>query len=254
MWGKVAYISVLRDVSLVIRNPLICEGFRRILIDNDFQIVSSSDVIESTLTDEGLIIVDRDLLPSEIFGDLKNLVSSHPRSRVVVLSSTFNREDAAEALAAGCYAFLISDTTLSACVDSMKLVSMGHKLAPSGLIDPICDRHPNASASAPQVDMAKLKFTEREQEILRHLVKGAPNKVISRDLGISESAVKASVKCVLRKLSVHNRTQAAIIARDIEFPSVSADLDRYLGQHRPGAGRRRVPDPEDDSPELPGLY
>lgn len=224
MWGKVAYVSCLRSVSLVIRNPLICEGFRRILIDNDFEVVSISDAIQSNLTDEGLILVDRDLLPSEIFGDLKKLVSSHPRSRVVVLSSIFAREDAAQALAAGAYAFLLSDTPLSACVDSMKLVSMGHKLAPSGLIDALGDIHSSVSAAAPQIDMAKLEFTEREQEVLRHLVKGAPNKLISRDLGITESAVKASVKCVLRKLSVQNRTQAAIVAHNNGFHHVASDV------------------------------
>ena len=121
----------------------------------------------------------------------------------------------------------------------MKLVAMGHKLAPSGLIDALGDVHPAALTPPPQFNIAKLRFTEREQEILRHLVRGSPNKVISRDLAISESAVKASVKCVLRKLAVQNRTQAAIIAHDIEFAPVlrQSSMPELLSNPKPsGSG------------------
>lgn len=254
MWGKISFMAGLRAVSLVIRNPLICEGLRRILDDNDFEVVSISDVMHSNVTDDGLIVVDRDLLPIEIFGELEKLVSSHPRSRVVVLSSRFAREDAAQALAAGCYAFLLSDAPPSACVDSMKLVSMGHKLAPSGLIDVLNGIHSGASASAPQIDLAKHNFTEREHEILRHLVKGSPNKVISRCLGISESAVKASVKSVLRKLSVQNRTQAAIIAHDSGFYPATSDLGHQPARVDRAGGGVLSQMPDNDAPELPVLY
>ncbi|TPG21598.1 DNA-binding response regulator [Sphingomonas koreensis] len=55
-------------------------------------------------------------------------------------------------------------------------------------------------------------LSDREIEILRCLVIGYPNKLISRRLDISEATVKVHVKAVLRKLKVQNRTQAAIYA------------------------------------------
>ena len=55
-------------------------------------------------------------------------------------------------------------------------------------------------------------LSDRETEILRQLVLGEANKVISRHLSISEATVKVHIKAILRKLRVLNRTQAAIWA------------------------------------------
>ena len=55
-------------------------------------------------------------------------------------------------------------------------------------------------------------LTPREREILCHLAAGQSNKVIARDLGISDGTVKLHVKSILRKLDVHSRVEAAVIA------------------------------------------
>jgi two-component system nitrate/nitrite response regulator NarL len=55
-------------------------------------------------------------------------------------------------------------------------------------------------------------LTPREREILCHLAAGQSNKVIARDLGISDGTVKLHVKSILRKLEVHSRVEAAVIA------------------------------------------
>jgi len=55
-------------------------------------------------------------------------------------------------------------------------------------------------------------LSEREEQILRDLVKGLSNKIIARKRDIAEATVKVHVKSVLRKIRVVNRTQAAIWA------------------------------------------
>ena len=55
-------------------------------------------------------------------------------------------------------------------------------------------------------------LTPREREILCHLAEGQSNKVIARNLGISDGTVKLHVKAILRKLEVHSRVEAAVIA------------------------------------------
>jgi len=58
----------------------------------------------------------------------------------------------------------------------------------------------------------KIIVSPREREILAALVQGHPNKVIARDLGIAEATVKVHCKMLFRRLSVSNRTQAAMWA------------------------------------------
>jgi two-component system nitrate/nitrite response regulator NarL len=55
-------------------------------------------------------------------------------------------------------------------------------------------------------------LTPRETEILQLLAEGQSNKVIARNLGISDGTVKLHVKAILRKLGVHSRVEAAVLA------------------------------------------
>ena len=50
----------------------------------------------------------------------------------------------------------------------------------------------------------------RQADVLKLLVQGKPNKLISRDLRASEGTVKVHVSAILRALNVHTRTQVVI--------------------------------------------
>jgi two-component system, NarL family, nitrate/nitrite response regulator NarL len=55
-------------------------------------------------------------------------------------------------------------------------------------------------------------LTEREEQVLRGLVKGHSNKMIARTCTSAEATIKIHVKSILKKMRVANRTQAAIWA------------------------------------------
>jgi two-component system nitrate/nitrite response regulator NarL len=75
-----------------------------------------------------------------------------------------------------------------------------------------------AQQSSGSFDMPHL--SPREQDVLRSLSCGSSNKVIARDMGLSESTVKVHVKGILRKLNARNRTEAAVWARTNGFAPV----------------------------------
>lgn len=60
-------------------------------------------------------------------------------------------------------------------------------------------------------------LSEREQEILKALVRGHSNKMIARMCTVTEATVKVHMKSILRKIRVANRTQAAIWALKNEY-------------------------------------
>ena len=65
-------------------------------------------------------------------------------------------------------------------------------------------------AMANQRDTATL--TDREKEILQGLAQGLANKLIARNLDITEATVKVHVKNLLKKLGFHSRLEAAVWA------------------------------------------
>ncbi|MET3667648.1 DNA-binding NarL/FixJ family response regulator [Caulobacter sp. 1776] len=56
-------------------------------------------------------------------------------------------------------------------------------------------------------------LTPTQLKVLEGVNSGRLNKQIAFDLGIAEATVKAHMTAVMRKLNVHNRTQAAIAAQ-----------------------------------------
>jgi DNA-binding NarL/FixJ family response regulator len=59
------------------------------------------------------------------------------------------------------------------------------------------------------------QLTARQLDVLRRLLKGEPNKVIARQLGLVEGTVKIHIAGILRALHVHNRTQAVVRAQEL---------------------------------------
>jgi len=60
-------------------------------------------------------------------------------------------------------------------------------------------------------------LTRRESEVLSYLLAGASNKDIARALDLQVVTVKLHVRGVCRKLGAKNRTQAALIAQEMEL-------------------------------------
>jgi DNA-binding NarL/FixJ family response regulator len=65
--------------------------------------------------------------------------------------------------------------------------------------------------------MAAVDFTPRELAVLSHLRDGKPNKLIARELAICEGTVKIYIRRIMKKLQVENRTQAALVATNLQL-------------------------------------
>jgi len=60
------------------------------------------------------------------------------------------------------------------------------------------------------VSTGKTALSPRERDVLRQLRRGHPNKLIARELNISESTVKIHVMNIMRKVDARNRTEAVL--------------------------------------------
>lgn len=148
---------------------------------------------------------------------LKTLNKAGNRTPVVVLTTSRLPEDLFEALRAGAQGYLLKDMEPSQLVVALRQVLNGETaVAPelTGLLAqavqgklPAASDPAKAGSEPPFSDL-----TPRELEILEHLAAGQSNKLIARQLGISDGTVKLHVKAVLRKLQVHSRVEAAILA------------------------------------------
>lgn len=70
--------------------------------------------------------------------------------------------------------------------------------------------------SARSLDALRTLLTERQIDVMRLLSQGKPNKLIARDLGISEGTVKIHLAAIFRALNVRNRVEAVVASRKLQ--------------------------------------
>jgi two-component system nitrate/nitrite response regulator NarL len=213
-------------ITLLGQIPIALEGLSRILSEHGFTIVdmgSDLHALKPEVPGEGggcrLLLIDGliDTLGPEF---VATAAQAFPASRIVVLSDKFDLDVMIECFREGCYAFIIKNISSLSLVASLRLVAMGEKVMPSSLVEALPDKaSAPAQANGTNQSFEAAGLSMREVQILACLVAGHPNKIISRQLGISEATVKVHVKAILRKVGVQNRTQAAIWAMGENVPS-----------------------------------
>jgi two-component system nitrate/nitrite response regulator NarL len=128
-------------------------------------------------------------------------------------------DELVSAFRAGANGYFVDVMTCDAFIKSMELLMMGETIFPPALsfvLDSEGDHlgepgdESNQAIFVTTEDALTPQLSPREKSILRCLIEGDSNKCIARKIDIAEATVKVHVKAILRKIRVHNRTQAAI--------------------------------------------
>lgn len=151
-----------------------------------------------------------DLQMPDIHGHevLQQLVKTETQSKIVILTTSDNEQDLIKAMREGASGYLIKD------MDPDSLVLALHKvMSGKSVFAEVRKAQESPTERAEGIDQ-KLQenLTPRETETLNLLAEGCSNKMIAQKLSISEGTVKLHVKAVLRKLGVHSRVEAAVMA------------------------------------------
>ena len=197
-------------------NRLFREGLKNLIRDSQFVVEREADSIASAKAylDEGflpqLVILDFQDSDSRVVENIRHLRENLKQARIVVLTYSLSANKLAKALEAGADAYLLSDMSAEALIQSLALTMLGEKVFPTTLAKLLIDGHIDLAGK--EQAFASGMLSDREVQILRCLANGDPNKLIANRLKITEATVKVHLKGLLRKINVCNRTQAAIWA------------------------------------------
>ena len=139
-----------------------------------------------------------------------------PETKIIALTSHDRAEEVIAALSSGASAYCLKDIDPQKLADVVRDVAVG-----VCWIDPMVAQM--ALNSFPKVENigflpAKsqsegcVPLTEREFEVLKHLVSGKSNTEIAQELIVSVHTAKAHVCSILQKMCVNDRVQAAVKA------------------------------------------
>ena len=143
---------------------------------------------------------------------LKKIKSKEIKIPVVMLTTSNEEQDLVEALRNGAQGYLLKDMEPDELVGSLRDIEKGKNVVAQELTDVLARMVQGDPIEEEIKETPFSALTPRELEILCLLADGQSNKVIARNLGISDGTVKLHVKAILRKLEVHSRVEAAVIA------------------------------------------
>lgn len=203
-------------ILLIDDHTLFRVGLEGLLTRRSIEVVASiGDGLEGLRSaqelDPDIVLLDMRMPDIDGIGVLKKLRERGFQKPIVMLTTSTEERDLVESLRNGAQGYLLKDMEPDELVLALRDI-VGGKTVVAPDLAPILAKVVQGDGSLPDDSSPFDDLTPRENEILNLLAEGQSNKVIARNLGISDGTVKLHVKAILRKLGVHSRVEAAVIA------------------------------------------
>lgn len=200
------------DLLLIDDHPLLRRGLAELFeASGAFRVVGSvssgSEGIElARRLNPAMTLLDLHMPGLDGLATLASLKLDLPEGKVMVLTASAARDDLLEALRAGADGYLFKDSEPEALLAAVQACAQGQSR-----LDPALSTLLAGSLREREVtvDTGRIELTERERQTLALIAEGFSNKLIARQLGISDGTVKIYVKHLLSKLNLRSRLELA---------------------------------------------
>lgn len=165
-----------------------------------------------------LLLLDLNMPDTVGFNTLIYLRSQYPALPVVIISAHETPQLMRRALEHGAIGFIPKSASQQELKAAIASILQGQTWAPDAAREA-------PAISAQELDAAEAirSLTPQQLRVLQMVCSGLLNKQIAHELNVSEATVKTHMTAILRKLGANNRTQAVLIANQLQLnPS---DLD-----------------------------
>jgi DNA-binding NarL/FixJ family response regulator len=194
-------------------HEVIRRGVEVLLESSHFRVVASAATVAQLVRlarkhKPDVVLLDVRLGDEDGLDAIRRVRSAAPKTRSVVFSAFDNPTYVARAVAAGANDYLLKTAdrdTLLAALDNA--VADGPPTR-TGMLRSVAASMTKRDAPGD----ANVPLTPRELQTLRLIAMGLSNREIADTMGISVETVKEHVQNMLRKTSLHDRTQAAVWA------------------------------------------
>jgi DNA-binding NarL/FixJ family response regulator len=197
-------------------HPLVLGALRQALSgaieDAEFFEASDLDSLSAALDkipDMDLVLLDLSMPGVRGFSGLMYLRAQHASVPVIVVSANEDRAVMRHCLDFGASGYIPKSLDVETMRAAVRAVLEGGRWTP-----------PDLDLSTPNESSALVRrlssLTPQQVRVLMMLSEGLLNKQIAYELSVSEATIKAHVSAILQKLDVESRTQAVIVAANIE--------------------------------------
>lgn len=215
-------------ILVVDDHAIVREGIKSLLeLEEDVEIVdeasSSDECFQLVSQDSGYDVILMDLKMPGIDGisATRLIKEKYPQIKVLILTNYDDEDFVLESIKAGAVGYVLKDVKKGDLIQIIHDVLQGRSFIDSGVTHKIFDRLKRTSILSAEGACLRPFLSERELQVLEHLVEGKSNREIADTIYVSIDTVKAHLKNIYKKLGVHSRTQATKTAIQKEIIHLS---------------------------------
>ncbi|XHX76447.1 MAG: response regulator [Stenomitos frigidus ULC029] len=216
-------MSMIR-VLLVEDQEIVRQGLKTLLeIKPDFQVVGEAGNGQQAIAQLAALHTQKQM-PDVILMDLhmplmdgvaatQFICQHYPGTKILVFTTFDDAKYVAEALRWGAKGYLLKDTPSEELAEVIRSIHRGYTQFGPGILEKMIAVTP-VVAPEREIDLPPglTDLTARERQVLRMIALGASNREIAQTLFLSEGTVRNHISHILMRLSLRDRTQAAIVA------------------------------------------
>jgi two-component system response regulator DevR len=141
----------------------------------------------------------------------RDILSAHPATRVLFLTSHSDEEAVVSTILAGAAGYLLKEVGAQALVSAIELVYGGQSILDPKVTKAVLHRMSMLDGKVAVKESSRDKLSPQERRILALVVEGKTNKEIANALGLSDKTVKNYLSNAFQKLHVGRRSHAAVL-------------------------------------------
>ena len=146
---------------------------------------------------------------------LSDIKTSSPDSRQLVVGSGIPITKQIEAIKQGARGYFALSLPLTKLHDALQCVLHGEVWIDRHTVSALIDELTHEITISPEQQQALDSLSPKELEVAKRVSHGATNKMIAKEMNITERTVKAHLTTVFHKLHVPDRLSLAILFRDL---------------------------------------
>jgi NarL family two-component system response regulator LiaR len=215
-------------VLIVDDHTIVRKGIRALLAEIEgIEVVGEADngqaaIAQAETLHPDVILMDLAMPKMDGIEATRQIKTSQPESRILVMTSFAADDKVFPAIKAGALGYLLKESAPEDLVQAIHQIHRGESSLHPTIARKVLQEitHPSDRPPTPN------PLTEREAEVLRLVAQGLSNQDIARKLNISDPTVRTHVSNIMSKLHLATRIQAALYALREGLVSLDAGVER----------------------------